>query len=219
VLRFAPVQAVSQPRSRRSGGFTLLELMVAITLFGILVMLAAPAFTSWVRNAQVRTAAEALQGGFRTAQAEALRRNRQVVLFFTDDNPAKNVSSTQLYTDAAPSATGKKWALQTVPGSWGTTEYITGGALTDVAATVAFSGGAAAICWDASGRMAQIAAGSSGTGVSVACSKAVTTFAVAQTTTRTDDRPLRVVLQLGGQVRMCDPARPTLSATSPDGCP
>jgi type IV fimbrial biogenesis protein FimT len=32
------------------------------------------------------------------------------------------------------------------------------------------------------------------------------------------DRPLQVQIKLGGQVRMCDPAR-TLSATQPDGCP
>ena len=32
------------------------------------------------------------------------------------------------------------------------------------------------------------------------------------------DRPLRVTVSMGGQVRMCDPAR-TQSATQPDGCP
>ena len=32
------------------------------------------------------------------------------------------------------------------------------------------------------------------------------------------DRPLRVLVSLGGQVRMCDPAK-ILSAAAPEGCP
>jgi type IV fimbrial biogenesis protein FimT len=32
------------------------------------------------------------------------------------------------------------------------------------------------------------------------------------------DRPLRVLVTLGGSVRLCDPAK-TLSAAQPDGCP
>lgn len=222
MLTSAPRPIGNTRRTPYAAGFTLIELMVAISLLGLLVALAVPAFTSWVRNAQVRTAAEALQGGFRIAQAEALRRNRQVVLFFTSDDPAKNVTDTHPATDAAPSATGKRWALQTVPGPWGNAEYLTGGALTDVAATVAISNdqSATAICWNSNGRTTTTAAGASGTGISVGCTTAATTtFTVAQPTARTDDRPLRVVLQLGGQLRMCDPARPALSSTSPDGCP
>jgi hypothetical protein len=51
----------------------------------LLLGLAAPSFSQWTRNAQVRTVTDALQSGARLAQAEAVRRNRQVVFFLTND--------------------------------------------------------------------------------------------------------------------------------------
>jgi type IV fimbrial biogenesis protein FimT len=194
---------VAAPAAR---GFTLIELMVAIALLGILLVLAFPSFTSWIRNSQIRTVTEALQGGLRTAQAEALRRNRQVVMSFTNATPTP--SGTTAVAD------GKNWSLQTVAQFGESAEYITGGSFAGVASAVTITSGVSAVCFNASGRLV---ANASGTGVtSASCAAAVTTFDVATTGA---DRPLRVVLQLGGQVRMCDPNRPAQSATSPDGCP
>jgi type IV fimbrial biogenesis protein FimT len=211
---------VAVPSAR---GFSLIELMVTISLLALLVTLSLPSFTGWIRNSQIRTVAEALQGGLRTAQAESLRRNQRVVLFFTDDAPAKNVvPATHPATDATPSATGKNWALQTAPDVWGATEYITGGALADAASNVAITNSSTtkAVCFGANGRLVKADAGTSGTGVTGFTDVTCTTDAVAfNVKSGTADRPLRVVLQLGGQVRMCDPNRPTLSATAPDGCP
>lgn len=217
---------LKRPRraARGAGGFTLLELIITITLLGLLVALSFPSFTSWIRNSQTRTAAEALQIGLRTAQAEALRRNRRVVLFFTNDNPAKNFDiATHPATDAAPLATGKNWALQTAPDPWGDAQYITGGALAEVSSTVAFSGGPTALCFNSNGRLVDAAAGASGSAVTglsgTACTAGVTTINAGQATARSGDRSLRVVVQLGGQIRMCDPNRPALSSASPEGCP
>ncbi|MEE2978934.1 MAG: prepilin-type N-terminal cleavage/methylation domain-containing protein, partial [Pseudomonadota bacterium] len=47
----------------RCRGFTLIELLVTISVFAFLMLLAAPSFTSWIQDAQVRTAAESLQNG------------------------------------------------------------------------------------------------------------------------------------------------------------
>jgi type IV fimbrial biogenesis protein FimT len=189
-------------------GFTLIELMVTITLLSILILLSLPSFTAWIRNSQIRTVAEALQGGLRTAQAEALRRNRQLVLSFTNATPALNATAV---------ADGKNWSLQTVQSLDDTgPEFLQGGALADVASAVPITTGVSAVCFNASGRLSNNA---SGTGVpGASCAAAQTTFDIG-TGMPGADRPLRVVLQLGGQVRMCDPNRPPLSATSPDGCP
>jgi type IV fimbrial biogenesis protein FimT len=190
---------------RRQGrGFTLIELMVTISLFAILVMLAAPAFTTWLKNAQIRTAAEALQGGMRSAQAEALRRNRQVVLAFTNSTPASGTTAV---------VNGKNWTLQTVAQYGENSEYIAGGSVAETGSAVTITSGVSAVCFNSAGRL--VANNSPGV-TSATCSAAVTTFNLNQTS---GDRPLRVVLQLGGQLRMCDPAKPPLSATSPDGCP
>jgi type IV fimbrial biogenesis protein FimT len=206
-------------------GFTLIELVVTIALLGILVMLSVPSFTGWIRNSQIRTVTEALQTGVRTAQAESVRRNRQVVLFFTDGEPSAGVSGSTKCSSATPALGGKRWAIQTLPGSWGeetsgckNAEYLTGGKLSDIASSVTITNdkSAKAICFKSDGRLATTASGSSGTGVNAACAAAATTFTV---TTAGADRPLKLIVQLGGQLRMCDPNRPTLSASSPDGCP
>jgi type IV fimbrial biogenesis protein FimT len=189
-------------------GFTLIELMVTISLLSILILLSLPSFTAWIRNSQIRTVAEALQGGLRTAQAEALRRNRQLVLSFTNATPALNATAV---------ANGKNWSLQTVQSlDDAGPEFLQGGALADVASAVPITSGVSAVCFNASGRLSNPA---SGTGVpGASCAVALTTFDIGVGMPGAD-RPLRVVLQLGGQVRMCDPNRPPLSATSPDGCP
>lgn len=63
---------------KKRGGFSLIELMVAITLFGILIALGAPSFSTWIQSSQVRTGAESLMNGLQLARAEAVRLNTQV---------------------------------------------------------------------------------------------------------------------------------------------
>ena len=146
-------------RQRRTSarGFTLIELLVTITLLGILVTLSIPSFTGWIRNSQIRTVADALQTGVRTAQAESVRRNRQVVMWFTNDDPSSGVSGTTKCSNASPATpagTGKRWVIQTVPGPWGeetsgcmNAEYIAGGKLADIASAVTISNGPIALCF------------------------------------------------------------------------
>jgi type IV fimbrial biogenesis protein FimT len=53
----------------RQRGFSLVEVVVTIALLALLLGLAAPAFGTWTRNAQVRTVSDSLQTGLRFAQA------------------------------------------------------------------------------------------------------------------------------------------------------
>ena len=193
-------------------GFTLIELMVAIALLGLLITLAIPSFTGWIRNSQIRTVAEALQTGVRAAQAESVRRNRQVVMWFTDGDPS---------TGSAPAIGGKNWGLQTVAQFGETAEYITGGKLVDIASAVSVANDMSsnAICFNSAGRLV---ANSSTTGITGADCQVPASPATAATfniTLTGADRPLRVLVQLGGQLRMCDPNRPAMSPSTPDGCP
>lgn len=190
-------------------GVTLIELVVTLAVFGILFLLAVPSMSLWIRNSQVRTVTEGLQNGLRLAQNEAARRNRQVVFSLTNATPALN---------AVAAETGRSWSLQALPLMAGgeDAQFIQGGALGDVASGVTVTG-PAAICFNPLGRL--IAAPSSRTGVAADC------LVDAANPTRSfdvslpgSDRPLRVTVSIGGQVRMCDPAR-TQSSTQPDGCP
>jgi type IV fimbrial biogenesis protein FimT len=61
-------------------GFTLIELMVAITILAILLLIALPNFAVWMQNTQIRTAGEAVLNGMQLARAEAIRRNVNVEL-------------------------------------------------------------------------------------------------------------------------------------------
>ena len=66
-------------------GFTLIELMTAITIFAILAMMAMPMYGSFIANSQIRTATESMLSGVRLAQTEAVKRNAQVE-FVLDEN-------------------------------------------------------------------------------------------------------------------------------------
>jgi type IV fimbrial biogenesis protein FimT len=63
-------------------GFTLLELMVALTLAAMLLQAGLPSFTTFLRNAEVRSTSEAISNGLRTARTEASRLNRPVSFTF-----------------------------------------------------------------------------------------------------------------------------------------
>lgn len=197
-------------------GFTLVELIVTIALLSILVALASPSFSQWIRSAQVRTVAETLQNGVRTAQAEALRRNRQVVFLLTNDEPGLSAVATE---------SGRNWVIRWIPLPGDTVvatapdnqPFVQGGAVADFAGGVNITG-PAAICFNALGR--RVAATAAATGVTGAvCTvdpgEPLAAFEIERAGAA---RPLRVTVALGGQVRLCDPAR-TVGTTTPDGCP
>ena len=53
-------------------GFTLVELIVTIALLSILVALASPSFSQWIRSAQVRTVADATSTMFWNTEMPAV---------------------------------------------------------------------------------------------------------------------------------------------------
>lgn len=72
-------------------GFSLIELMVAVAIMGILLGLAMPSFQTWLQNAQIRNAAESIQNGLQKAKAEGVARNTNVT-FVLGTNSAWVVS-------------------------------------------------------------------------------------------------------------------------------
>ncbi|WP_293937577.1 GspH/FimT family pseudopilin [Iodobacter sp.] len=65
-------------------GFTLIELMITLLIFGILLALAGPPFQSWVKNTQLRSYAESFQSAVQQARSEAIKRNGYVELLLTN---------------------------------------------------------------------------------------------------------------------------------------
>lgn len=62
----------------RQRGMTLVEILVSLTVLGILVMMALPSFSEALQNKQLRAASEALLNGMQTARGEAIKRNLPV---------------------------------------------------------------------------------------------------------------------------------------------
>lgn len=193
---------------RCRGGFTLIEMMVVIAIMALLAALATPSMLGWVRNNKIRTVSDALQNGLRQAQTEATRRSRQVVFSLTDGSPTN--------TSYTAKANGSNWAISTVvpADSDATAAFVEAGILRDVGSNVAISG-PISICFSSIGRLVK---NDTPGPTSANCKAAAVQYDIAMSDSKAGDRPLRVLVALGGQVRMCDPAR-TLSDTQPDGCP
>ncbi|MEO7828701.1 GspH/FimT family pseudopilin [Roseateles sp.] len=198
-------------------GFSLVELMVAVSVLAILTAMALPNFTTWIRNSRVRTVAEALQAGARLAQAEAQRRTQTVVFFRTDSKDC-DITSTA-------NADGPYWQIRSVPNPLMTNdvaEAVQCGVLTDVSAGVSLTSqvtvgtsapvSLAALCFGGDGRQSSMA---DPTGIGANCTAGAARYLVAPDTTHAENRRLRVDVSLSGAIRLCDPDK---ASTAPDGC-
>ncbi len=189
-----------------------------MTIFGTLVALTVPTMKSWIADAKVRAVADTIQNGVRLAQAESLRRGRQVVFALT-------TSTTPQTVGFSASANGTNWAVQTIPlmtdGSE-TATVVQSGALSGVLSSTASSiqvTGPAAICFNSLGRL--IAVSSANTGITGGACTAPTSGTPPMFTYLVQlsgaDHSMQVEVSLGGQVHLCDPSQ-TLSSTNPYGC-
>ncbi|KJJ99462.1 hypothetical protein UB44_15225 [Burkholderiaceae bacterium 26] len=195
----------------RRRGFTLIELLVTISVFAFLMLLAAPSFTGWIQDAQVRTAAESLQNGLRVAQAEAARRHRQVALVLTNSAPGDGV---------AAQANGKNWFATVIPNTTAGESYtksafplmVQSGAI-GAASPNAQLAGPASICFNSLGRLTTL---NDGTYNCTVPTSGTVTYNVTNSRSSTA-RALNVTVSLGGSIRVCDPSK-SLSQGSPDAC-
>jgi type IV fimbrial biogenesis protein FimT len=207
--------AVLSTRTQSESGFTLIEMIVTLTIFAILVMLAVPTMKDWIANTKIRSLADTLQNGMRLAQSESLRRSRQVVFALTNStNPQSDFTAGTL----TAASNGSSWVIVTIPAMVDGSEsaaYVGSGVITSAGSPVAIAG-PAAVCFNSIGRLVT----NSSTGVSGgAC-----TYAASGTppkyqyqVTLAGGRQMNVQLFLGGQVHLCDPTQ-TLSSTNPYGC-
>jgi type IV fimbrial biogenesis protein FimT len=200
--------------TRRLRGFTLIELVVVMAIIGILAVLSLPSFGTWMANSRIRTVAEALQNDLRKAQSEAVLRNRQVAFVLTN-------STATAGSAIVANATARNWAIYRVPllssaDVEGEDSFVQANVQASNSDTT-ITGDAATICFNSVGRLVTQSTAIADAG-GTTCTAPTTTAPIAfNIQNATADRPLRVLLYLGGQIRMCDPGK-SLS-TQPDGCP
>jgi len=93
-------------------GFTLLELMIVVTLTGVLIGIGVPAMTQFVRSNQLTSAANDMLAAIHLARAESVKRRLPTEMCFTQDptatTPVCNGNGTQGWVvwvdDANPDA-------------------------------------------------------------------------------------------------------------------
>ena len=194
-----------KPKPRVARGFTLVELMIALGILGILIMMALPSLATWIQNTQIRTAAEGMHAGLMLARAEALRRNTTVRFQLVDT----------LTSSCGFSATGTSWvvSLTDATGACGVDPSETtapriiqkrsgneGSSSAQIMAT-----GGNTVQFNGLGRVLQTSA----TVPSPITQINITNPAAGACKTSSGNEPmrcLRITITNGGQVRMCDPA-------------
>ncbi len=66
-------------------GFTLVELMIAIAVIGILIGAVAPGFTAWVENEKFISCAQDVQSVFQRAKTSAINEHSKVIVKISTD--------------------------------------------------------------------------------------------------------------------------------------
>ena len=179
-------------------GFTIIELVVTLALFGVLMGLAVPSFTVFIQNTQIRNAAETVMTGITQAKTEAIRRN----------TPVRFQLVTTLTSSCALSASSGSWIVSmddpaglcdvapsdtTTPRTYRKQSSAEGYPKVTVAAT-----GSSSIVFNGIGRIV-------GTGITqidfthnaMTCEHLDTTNGTA--------RCLRILISTGGAPKLCDP--------------
>jgi type IV fimbrial biogenesis protein FimT len=203
---------------KRSGrGFSLIELLIAVAIAGILLALAAPAYRIWVGNMRIRTTTESIQNGLQMARTEAVRRNALIRFQLTDNIGAgcalsTTVSNWVISYDNPAGACDAALLNEAFPVSDATNNpaprIIQVRSAAEGSANVVLVSDQSTIIFNGLGRVTNPAANP--VTINVSPDAAVGDC--------TKFRCLRVTISVGGQVRMCDPSY-SGTGTDPQRCP
>jgi type IV fimbrial biogenesis protein FimT len=193
--------------SAPSRGFSIIEVMIALAIVAMLLMLVAPSTATWIQNTRLRSAAESVSSGLQLARIEAMKRNTYVSFQLTDPNStAWQVCIYNPVTDLCSPAAGSVLQTRSVAEASINTALGTDTVLSNPAtALVAGTNVPSSATFDSFGRLA-----------ATAVSNIMRVDVRSTVLSATDERRLVIFINLGGQVRMCDPK--LVKATNPQGC-
>jgi len=214
-------------RRHNQHGVTLIELMVAVTIVGILFALAAPNFSKWIQNQQTRAAAESILNGIQLARSTAVKNNNQARFVLCDytDAPIPTSSWEVLAASATAPAPSASIACQgAIPGSIAAAgdvrvqEYSSqeGSKFVKALPTIgppAFTG-ANTVTFNSLGRVVTPTNPIDGSAPMAQIDVSYATWVLPYTT----ERPLRITVSTGGNIRMCDPQLTVTAPNDPRAC-
>ena len=173
------------------GGFSLIELMTAITIMGILIALGMPSLNTYLQTAKLGTLARSFYTGVQLARSEAIRLNQRVDFVQTNDP----VNSPASALAAASSVTGVNWVVRYVDQS---------GAASAVEAKSALEGGGSGMT--ATGSSASITFNGLGAPATAASAQVQINAPTGQCAPSGPLLCWQVNVSAGGQVRLCNPS-------------
>jgi type IV fimbrial biogenesis protein FimT len=166
----------------QQNGVTLIELIIAVVIVGIVTALALPSYSNWIQNTRLRNGAESVLNGLQLARVEAVKRNANVQ-FVLGLNTAWIVGCVNVVAAPAPPATMPAECPATIQ-----SHSVRDGSSADVSMTM--TAGANPVIFNNLGRLVT----------------AETTWNVDNSAmSAADSRDLRIVVTAGGMVSMCDP--------------
>lgn len=174
-------------------GFTLVELMVTLTIGVILMMVAIPSLTTYKRNAELTSFTNSLVAGINAARGEAMKRGRYAMVVPTDGTNWS--SGWVVFVDTDRSQNYSATSDVTVLKSEAAPSYLTITGTNSVAASPPY------IMFDASGYSQQKGAGLKNSAFSIARND------VSASTVGAETR--RLFISRIGRVRTCRPSTDT----------
>lgn len=143
-------QATSALGADRERGFSLVELLVVVGLIAVMAAVALPGIARYMRNYQIRGAAQELAGEIQTARSRAITKNVNLGVLFVVDSPTtyRFMIEDDMTPNVAPkwsSRSGEDWDnLVSDPAQLGPARQLPSGIQFDATCASATGGAAAA---------------------------------------------------------------------------
>lgn len=193
----------------RQPGFTLIELMVSISVMAIIILVGIPSYQQWTQNTRIRTAMESIQNGLRLARNQAAQQAANVRFQFTTATGGWEVCTLASTQTSCPA--GSSSVIQQYTGDNGSDGVMV---TTSTATTSDTSPN-----WYTS----TISGAAIGSGITYTPLARPSDFGntslirIDVSATQASARRLITTISAGGMVNMCDP-QITFSASSTQGC-
>jgi type IV fimbrial biogenesis protein FimT len=188
-------------------GFNLIEILVTLSVLGVLLALGAPSLAEFLQNQQIRAATEAIVNGMQVARGEAIRRNLAVQLVL--EPPTSGWTICEATVEPCDSTTSLTADPPLVIQSRSPDEGTSG---TNIAQT---PNDTVAVTFSPLGSVLPTNFNASPPITRVDVIKPLPNLCIADGGSM---RCLRVVVTGGGSIRMCDPT-PGIVAPDPRACP
>jgi type IV fimbrial biogenesis protein FimT len=197
-------------------GVTLIELLIGLTIVGILFLVGAPSYRAWIQNQQIRAAAESILNGIQLARSSAVNNNASARFILCNVNSVPSTSTWEILAASAIAAapTASLACAGANPGSDGVAGEIrvqerSAKEGSKLAQITVLPIGTNTVTFNSLGRVSNVNSNANSIGLSP--------LTQIDVNSPNGDRPLRINISTGGNVRMCDPS-PKLATSDPRHC-